>query len=196
MAAALLRPHAALAGKKGKSQIMKPSACLLRLSPLALMFLAGCGAVHFPGEFDDADITNVNQIRNNANLTGQEKRDQLRGLGIDEVTINGLLRTERTANQFGGTENTAFDKVTGDLLLSMTPDEIQLYGDLTNATVFTDAQAQELSELFVDQLIASVDQLETWLTENDIDSANGLTDENVQAVFVDTDPDTLIPDLP
>jgi hypothetical protein len=38
--------------------------------------------------------------------------------------------------------------------------------------------------------------LETWLEENDIDSSTGLTDENVQAVFIDTDPDTLIPSLP
>ena len=175
---------------------MKMNTWLLSLSPIVLAYLAGCGAVHFPGEFDTADVTNVNQILSNANLTGQEKRDQLSGLGIDQVTINGLLRSERTANQFGGTENTAFDKVTGDLLLTMTPDEIQLYGDLTNATVFTDAQAQELSELFIDQVIATVEELETWLTENDIDSPNGLTDENVQAVFIDTDPDTLIPDLP
>lgn len=167
----------------------------LWLAPAALAALAGCGTVHFPGEFD-ADLTQVNQIRNNADLTGQEKRDQLRALGIDDVTINGLLRGERTANQFGGTENTAFDRVTGDQLAAMTPDEIQLYGDLSSAATFTDAQAQELAELFLSQNLMEVEALKTWLEDNDIDSATGLTDEDVQAVFVDTDPDTLIPNLP
>jgi hypothetical protein len=171
-------------------------AAIFFCSPAALTLLCGCGAVHFPAEVEAANLTDVNQIRNNANLTGQQKRDELSALGFDEVTINGLLRGDRTANQFGGTQNTAFDKVTGDVLLTLTPDEIQLYGDLTNATVFSDAQAQELSQLFIDNLIATVDELETWLTDNDIDSAAGLTDENVQAVFIDTDPDTLIPNLP
>src|SRR5262245_2403967 len=169
--------------RKAQHKIMKRSACLHGLVLVTLFALSGCGTEHFPGEVDAANLTEVNQVRNNASLTGQEKRDQLRALGFDDVTINGLLRAERTANQFGGTENTAFDKVTGDLLLSMTPDEIQLYGDLTAATVFTDAQAQELSKLFIDNLIATVDELETWLNENDIDSPNGLTDENVQAVL-------------
>lgn len=185
------RTHKAIRARRMKLNIPMRS-----IFPALLLALTGCGAVHFPNEVEAANLTEVNQIRNNANLTGQEKREQLQALGFDDVTINGLLRGDRTANQFGGTANTAFDKVTSGVLLTLTPDEIQLYGDLTNAAVFSDAQAQELSDLFIDNLIATTDELEAWLTDNDIDSASGLTDEDVQAVFIDTDPDSLIPSLP
>jgi hypothetical protein len=168
---------------------------LLGLAPAALALLVGCGPVQIEGGFR-TNQTEVNQIRNNADLTGQEQREQLAALGLDDVTINGLLRGERTANQFGGTENSAFDKVTGDQLTALTPDEVQLYGDLSSAATFTDAQAQELVDLLATQNLSTVDQLKTWLEDNDIDSATGLTDDDVKAVFVDTDPDTLIPNLP
>jgi hypothetical protein len=57
---------------------------LIILAPV-LVAAGGCGAVHFPGEYDAANLTEVNQIRNNADLTGQEKREQLIALGIDEA---------------------------------------------------------------------------------------------------------------
>ncbi|MBI5866303.1 MAG: hypothetical protein HZB38_17670 [Planctomycetes bacterium] len=157
--------------------------------------LVGCGENVFPDAFDTS-LTRVDGIRNNANLTGQEKRDQLAQLGLDEVTINGLMRSDRTANQFGGTANTAFDKVVAGYLDSLTPDEVQLYGDLTSEASFTDAQAQELVDLFKTNGILTAEQLGTWLDENDIDSRNNLDEGDVRTVFVTTDPNDLIESLP
>jgi hypothetical protein len=166
---------------------------------LGLLFtvtaLHGCGQTFFPAD-SNTDLTRVNQIRNDASLTGQEKRDELQQLGLDDVTINGLLRAERTANQFGGTENTAFDKVSSDQLTALTPDEIQLYGDLTGKATFSDSQAQELATLLQLEGLGSIDLLKAWLEDNDIDSASGLTDDDVRKVFVETDPDSLIGNLP
>lgn len=156
--------------------------------------LVGCGQTNF-----DTDISNLDrvaEVRDNANLTGDEKRQELRDLGFDEVDINGLLRADRTANQFGGTAETGLNKVADGLLNTMTPDEIQLYGDLVGEATFSDAQAQELLDLFVLNAIATRDELKTFLEDNDIDSPAGLEVGEIQATFVDADPEDFIANLP
>lgn len=160
----------------------------------AALPLCGCGQTNF-----DSDISNLDRvaaIRDNANLTGDEKRQELRDLGFDDVNINGLLRSDRTANQFGGTAETGLNKVADGLLNTMTPDEIQLYGDLVGEATFSDAQAQELLNLLVLNGLATRDQLKTFLEDNDIDSPAGLEVGEIQATFVDADPEDFIANLP
>ena len=157
-------------------------------------WLCGCGQTNFDNDISDLDRVAV--IRDDANLTGDEKRQELRDLGFDEVDINGLLRADRTANQFGGTAETGLNKVADGLLNTMTPDEIQLYGDLVGEANFSDAQAQELVNLFVLNGITTRDQLKTFLEDNDIDSPAGLEVGEVQATFVDADPEDFIANLP
>ncbi len=156
--------------------------------------IAGCGQTNFDN--DVANLDRVAEVRDNANLTGDEKRQELRDLGFDEVDINGLLRADRTANQFGGTAETGLNKVADGLLNTMTPDEIQLYGDLVGEATFSDAQAQELLDLFMLNAIATRDQLKTFLEDNDIDSPAGLEVGEIQATFVDADPEDFIANLP
>lgn len=158
------------------------------------MLLSGCGQTNFDNDLSNLD--RVAEIRDNANLTGEEKRQELRDLGFDEIDINGLLRADRTANQLGGTAETGLNKVADGLLNTMTPDEIQLYGDLVGEATFSDAQAQELLNLFVLNNIATRDQLKTFLEDNDIDSPAGLDVGEIQATFVDADPEDFIADLP
>lgn len=171
------------------------------------LFLAllAAGCVN-PEEFASAvptTLKDIDRIVNDQGLTVQEKRQQLADLGVSESTINALLRAERTGNQFGGDLRTAWEKVTGDVLTAMTPDEIQIYGDGASAvdaaddlTVeFTDDEASSVATFFDDFGIGSTEQLASFLDQGG--EPTGLVDPNVyRALFVDFDPNTLAPSLP
>lgn len=162
---------------------------------LVALLLAGCGLGISPDAYP-TDQEAVNRIRTDASLTAQEKRDALAALGIDQLTINLILRDNRTANQFGGTLRTALDKVTGGTLSQLTPDEIQIYGDATAAATFTDDQAAAILKFFQDFRIDTADDLETTLDDPATEVPTSVNKDNVRAVFVTFDSSRLIPQLP
>ena len=71
----------------------------------------------------------VASIRDNNDLTAQEKRTALENLGLTPIVINGILGSERTGNQFGGDLRTAYNKVTAEQFNELTPDEVQIFAD-------------------------------------------------------------------
>jgi hypothetical protein len=156
---------------------------------------AGCGTLIYPDALN-TNLTETNGIVNDPDLDGAEKRSQLAALGIPETTINALLRDTRTANQFGGTLESAYDKVVGDNFTGMTPDEIQLYGDATDETTFSDEQAQALQDFFGATGINTATALETYLDTPGSEIPAVLDAGEVRAVFVDFNPDDVLDDLP
>ncbi|MFN0136214.1 MAG: hypothetical protein ACKVS9_08875 [Phycisphaerae bacterium] len=161
----------------------------------AAMIAAGCGLEESPFSIG-VNQTQVNRIRTDATTTGQEKREALRALGIDDLTINAILRDTRTANQFGGDLRTAFNKVVGGTLSEMTPDEVQIYGDATAVTTFSDSQAQTILDFFVDAAIDTRDDLEQVLDDDQIALPSTINEDNLRGTFVTFDPNDLIDDLP
>ncbi len=170
----------------------------VRFSVLATavgLVMGGCGATSFP-DMLPANLDQIDLIRDDSALTPQQKRDALAALGIDPVTINGLLRDERLGNQFGGDLSTAFEKVTDDRLDALTPDEIQAYGDATGVTSYTDQEAQRIAQFFADQSIASRDDLRAFLDDPAASLPAGIDEQNLRGVFLDTSPNDVIDDLP
>lgn len=170
--------------------------CWMRVLVLAgATMVAGCGLNESPFAFD-ANLTQVNRIRTDGTLTGQEKREALIDLGFDDLTINGILRDTRTANQFGGDLRTAFNKVVGGTMSEMTPDEIQLYADGTAVVQFSDSQAQTILDFFVDTAVDTRDDLEQVLDDDQVALPSTINEDNLRATFVTFDPNDLIDDLP
>lgn len=156
---------------------------------------AGCGAVHFTSELP-LDLPALNDIRTNDSLTPQEKRDALSALGIAPEIINALLIDERLANQFGGTLTTAYNKVVGDQLTALTPDEVQLYGDATAVTTYEDAEAQAISDFFVQNGLLSTDDLSAYLDSPTADLPSSIDEANLTGVFITTSTTTVRDQLP
>lgn len=165
------------------------------LATTAALLMGGCGAKSFSSELP-ANLDEIDAIRNDSTLSPQQKREALAELGIDPVTINGLLRDERLGNQFGGDLQSAFDKVTHDQLDQMTPDEIQAYGDATGVTSYTDEEAARIAQFFQDEGIHSRDDLQSWLDDPQNILPDGIDEQNLRGVFVDTSPNDVIADLP
>lgn len=157
--------------------------------------ILGCNRTDFPDNLP-ATLTQVDEIRNNADLDAQEKRDGLAALGFDDLTINALLKTERLANQFGGTLRSAFDKVVGDQYDLLTPDEVQLYGDATDQATIDDVTAQAITTLFVDHGIHSKAELQEFLAAPGVDLPSTIDPTTLKAVFVDFNPNDMIDKLP
>jgi hypothetical protein len=180
---------------------MRTSVLILFLA--AASILAGCNAPR-PDALP-ADLDQINLILDDSSLSAQQKRAALEDLGLDPVIINGLLHSQRTGNQFGGDLRSAYEKVTADALDQLTPDEVQIYGDAAEPLAegdsnftFTDAQAQEIVNFFGTHGIASSTDLATVL--DDPAQAAGLPADITSAaligLFVDFDPQLLLPDLP
>lgn len=157
--------------------------------------LLGCNRTDFP-DYLPANQTQVNEIRNNSGLTAQEKRDALVALGFDDLTINALLKSERTGNQLGGTLRTAYDKVVNGQYDQMTPDEVQLYGDATAVATIDDATAQAIVTLFRDQSITSKSDLQTFLTDPARDLPDTIDATTLTEIFVNFNPNDIIDKLP
>ena len=165
------------------------------LAATAALVMGGCGARSFSSELP-ANLDEIDAIRDDDTLSPQQKREALAALGIDPVTINGLLRDELLGNQFGGDLQSAFDKVTADQLDQLTPDEIQAYGDATGVTSYGDDEAARIARFFQDESIRSRDDLENWLDDPQNILPDGIDEQNLRGVFVDTSPNDVIDDLP
>lgn len=165
------------------------------LAMIAGPLIAGCGQTHFPAAVDTTSNAVAN-IRDSTSLDAQQKRERLREFGLSEVVINGLLRDERTGNQYGGTLRTAFDKVVAGAYATLTPDEIQLYGDASATRTYSDAEAQAVSDLFVAQSINTADDLADYLDNpaNELDAE--IDADDLRSIFVDLDPDSLLDQIP
>ena len=159
------------------------------VAAIGVMVGAGCGQPCYPDALD-VTLEQVDLIRNSDTLEPQEMRDALAEYGLDPVTINALLSDIRLANQFGADYSPpltcAYDKVTGDQLRSMTPDEVQYYGDATDQATLTDAEAQAIVDLFQDNEIDSLTGLEEWLSEPANELPEEIDEVNLRGVFVDT----------
>jgi len=162
---------------------------------LICAFASGCGQTHFPHALDTT-LTDTNRIVNDNSLTPDQKRAQLSALGIPDLTINALLRDVTNANQFGGTLESALNKVQGGQLDQMTPDEIQLYADATNQASFSDAQAQSLTDLYDQAGIHTRDELKDYLDNPASELPAGLNATDIRAVFVDFNPSDITSQLP
>jgi hypothetical protein len=157
--------------------------------------ISGCGAT----DFDDAlpaTLEDVNAIRNDGALEPWEKRSDLAALGFDEVTINGLLAGERLGNQFGGTLSTALDKVVAERFTELTPDEVQLYGDATDQSTYSDDEAQAIVWLFGDYDINTPDELQAFVDDPASQVPDEVDEEILVEVFINTDPDDVRAELP
>jgi len=164
---------------------------LLGLLPTA----AGCGQTVFPAALG-VILDDVISVRDDDNLTAQEKRERLEAMGLTPVLINGILQGERLGNQFGGTLETAYEKVVAGRLSDMTPDEIQHYGDATGVTEYSDEQAQAIADLFADKNIRTPEDLAALLDDPTEAIPASISADDLQTVFVDTDPSNVLERLP
>ena len=172
------------------------------LTGMGVIVTAGCGQTYFPDALD-ATLEQVDLIRNSDTLEPQEMRDELAEYGIDPVTINGLLSGVRLANQFGGDLSSAHKGVDENRLSEMTPDEVQYYGDATDELKpddaeqvdLGDAEAQAIVDLFRNNDIDSVAELEEWLDQPANEVPLGVDEENLRSVFIDTDTDDVRDEL-
>ena len=172
---------------------------LLFIAPLCLT-LAGCGVNNdlLPAA-EPEYLQRVNAIRDGSG-TAEQKRQDLMDVGItDPVILNGILRGERVGNQFGGTEESAFEKVVDERYTDMTPDEIQLYGDAAveagtdfSATI-NDVQAQAMADFFRSNSINSPDELQAFLDDPANEVPAAITATDMRTLFVDVDPQDVRP---
>lgn len=188
---------------------MTPMAQKLRRLCLAIAFLTaaaslmGCGLE--PLSLPDGrkvfaeDLTPII----NSSLSAQEKRDRLGELGLDPLTINGLLQSERTGNQFGGTLRTAYAKMTAPRFSDMTPDELQIYTDAARAAgaagfsiSLTDEQAQVLRDLLVAENLNSTSDVEVFIGDPGKEIPPVLSVDALAQIFINLDPNTVLQQLP
>ena len=155
----------------------------------------GCGWRPYPASLV-VNAETIDAIIADGTLDPQQKRDALAALDIDEVTINGLLRDERLANQFGGTLRGAYDKVVDEQMNTMTPDEIQLYGDATGIVEYDDDEAQAIVDFFEEAEITSADELEEYLDDVTQELPSDINDSDLSGVFIDTDTDVVLDEIP
>lgn len=156
----------------------------------ATVLVAGCGQNFFPESLPLlSDV--LDGIVNDGSLDPQEKRDKLAAYGIDDVTINTLLRDERLANQFGGDLTSAMDKVENSRFATLTPDEVQYFGDATDLTTYADAEALAITELFQDESINSSDDLQAFLDDPATELPTAIDETNLKEVFINASLDTI-----
>lgn len=167
----------------------------LVVAVVGLISVVGCGQTGFEDALP-ATIEEVDEIRTDESLAAQEKREELALLldlddaddpsSVDAVILNGLLQDERLANQFGGDLSSAYDKVAGDQLAELTADEVQYYGDATDQVTLTDAEAQGIVDLFNDENIDSLAELEDFLDDPATELPTEVDETNLRAVFIET----------
>ncbi len=168
---------------------------------VAVFLLGGCPPENYD-QLAPATMRVIDRIRNDDDLSAPEKRAQLEALGLDPVVINALLKDERLANQYGGDLRTAYRKVTEPDLRKLTPDEVQVYADEASKvdnTVnlsLTDEQAQAIVDLLRrEDLISSADVAE-FMENPDNEIPSVIPDGALRRLFVDFDPERLLPNLP
>lgn len=183
-----------------KSLIRQTCGLLAVWTSTIALLACGCGTVDFPAALGGSTL-DVDRIVGDADLTGQEKRDQLAALGFSQTTINALLRDTRTANQFGGTLTTAFNKLTSGRLNELTPDEIQIYADAAEdaggpSVNIADDAALGIADFFIANSILTREDLEQVLADPSIEIPGIISVGSLTDVFVDFDPNEVIEQLP
>lgn len=176
---------------------------VLLMAVLAVSLLCWACPAPLPNAHPTA-LPEVNAIRDDGDLTPQEKRAALAALGFAPTTINALLRDERLANQFGGDLRSAYDKVTSDQIDALTPDEIQAYGDGANEAedsndyTLDDAEAQVLVDFFDANAIQSEGDLVDFLDDpaKAATVPTGIPEGILNDLFIEFDPDALLEVLP
>lgn len=167
----------------------------------ALLALGGCGLDTFYSTLPPT-LREIDAIAADDSLSPQEKRLRLEELGLEPLVINAVLADQRTANQFGGDLRSAYDKVVGGQFDQMTPDEIQLYNDAarsaSNTISFTlsDAEAQAIRDLFVNNDIQTEAELSAFLANPENEVPAPIPDGALQQLFVDLDPALVRDQLP
>jgi hypothetical protein len=162
--------------------------------------LIGCDR-QFPNQFP-ASIQEVDQIVKDTDLTPQEKRERLESLGLTPAVINALLRDDETGNQYGGDLTSAFAKIVQGRLNELTPDEVQIYAEAARETpggptvTFSDAQAQLVVDLFVDNGLRTLAQVGAFLSNTSNELPKDLTRDSLTRLFVDFDPNNVRGQLP
>lgn len=165
------------------------------------LLTGGCPPENYPNVLG-ATLEEVDAIVGDTTLTPNERRIQLEALGISPSTINVLLRNEGLGNQYGGDERSTYDKVVGDNLTGLTPDEVQIYGQGASSVDdelnidWDDTEAQAIVDFFAFYGLSSVAKLEAFLDSVDTTVPNDVSEEDVRAVFVDFDAALLLPSLP
>jgi hypothetical protein len=174
------------------------------LGCVTLLLVVGCPAEDYQNAVSTT-LDAINRIRNDTSLTAQEMRTQLADLGLDSSTINALLKSQRLGNQFGGDLRTAYEKVVGGQLSSLTPDEVQIYGDeattvvndsTTLSVAYTDTEAQAVLDFFVQNQINTVQELSAYLNDSSNTVPATIPSGTLQGLFVDFDPSKLLSVLP
>lgn len=168
----------------------------IRSGPAILLgAILGCGQFNFESDLP-ITLEDLNALRSDTSLDPDEKRFALEDLGIDPVVINGLLRDQRLANQFGGNLTSAYGKVTAGTFSDLTPDEIQYYAETAADITYSDAEAQVIANFFADTGINDASALESFLDDPASFLDPDIDDQNLRAVFVDADPDDVLLELP
>jgi hypothetical protein len=172
---------------------------------VGLLWAVGCGQTEFPAALDPT-LEQVNQVSNSDTLDPQEKRAELAKLGINETIINGLLREERLANQYGARLQVgssthtglaaALYKVENEMLRELTPDEVQYYGDGTEVIEYTDEEAQAIVDFFEEAGLKSPNELEDYLDDPTTGLPTAIDETTLRDVFIDTSPDDVRDKLP
>jgi hypothetical protein len=166
-----------------------------------LLALGGCGLDTFYSTLPPT-LNEIDAVAADDSLSPQEKRQRLEELGLTPLVINAVLSGERTANQFGGDLRSAYDKVVGGQFDQLTPDEIQLYNDAarnaSSTITFTlsDAEAQAIRDLFVNNDIRTEDDLSAFLADPGNEVPAPIPDGSLQQLFVDLDPALVRDELP
>jgi hypothetical protein len=172
--------------------------CLCTL--VALTLIGGCPPENFASLLPATQVE-IDRIRDDDALTPQEAREQLRALGLADLTINALLQDRSLGNQFGGDLRSAYLKLTAPDFTELTPDEIQVFAtrapevDEEVDVNVADDQAQAIVNFFNGFDIRSSEDLQAHLDGGG--SVPGAVDiDTVTTLFIDFDPELLLPLLP
>jgi hypothetical protein len=166
-----------------------------------LLPLCGCPPEDYP-DVVPPTLAQINPIVSDTTLTPEQKRAKLTSLGLTPETINGLLRDERTGNQYGGNLRTAYNKVVAPNFVLLTPDEVQIYGDgatqvdPNQSFALTDAQAQAIVDFFAANDLRTPDELKAWLADPNNVVPSAIPANTLTPLFIDFDPKLLLPILP
>jgi hypothetical protein len=163
----------------------------------------GCPSEDFPSQLT-VTMRDIDRVVADQDLSSQEKRTALGSFGLDPVTINGLLQADRLGNQFGGDLRTAYAKVTTPDLAALTPDEIQVWGDEASeldpnddlSVSLTDAEAQAMAILLDAENLRTPAELKDYLDDPATSVPSTIPDGVLRSLFVDFEPDRLLPKLP
>lgn len=174
---------------------------LILIAALVAPLLFGCPLEDFPNEIP-AVQNQVDRIVDDTTLTPQEQRDALAALGLSATAINGLLDDVELGNQFGGTPRSAHDKVVAGTFTTLTPDEVQLYGDLVSGVVsgvsyqLTDQEAAAVVSLLNQEALNDATALAAFLDDPNSDIPPSIPDGFLEDVLVTADPQDAAVALP